>query len=106
MRREILGALTVLLAAAGLWLALSACDSDKPRGDSSDGDSDSDSDTEADECADYRTVYPGEPYGTAVGDVIADFPGMVDGEGNTVDLFGIFQDTSVVAIAVCNAFDT
>ena len=31
---------------------------------------------------------------------------MVDGDGNSVNLFQIFQDTSVVAIAVVNAFDT
>jgi hypothetical protein len=111
MRRETWGALLGLLAVAGLSLALAACDEDT-RGDSSDGDADgdsdgdSDSDSDADECADYRTVYPEGPYGTAVESVMADIPGLVDGNNDPHDLTEIFLDTSVVALAIANAFDT
>jgi hypothetical protein len=116
MRREILGALLGLVAAAGLSLAFTACNGDENRGDGSDGDTDgdgdgdtdgdSDSDTGPDECADYRTEYPAGPYGTAVNSVIADIPNLVDGTGASHNLFELFQDKSVVAIAIANAFDT
>jgi hypothetical protein len=121
MQRRFWTTILAICTAAGLSLALAACnDSDETRGDGSDGDSDGDSDSDsdgdtdgdtdgdsdADECADYRSTYPAGPYGTAVGSVIADFTGMVDGDGTSRNLFEIFQDKSIVAIAVANAFDT
>lgn len=57
-------------------------------------------------CEGYRSEYPGGPYGTSVGSVLADVPGMVDGSGNPHDFFEIYQDTSKVALAIANAFDT
>ena len=110
MQRRLVNIHLGICAAAGLSLALASCDGNENRGDGSDGDADSDGDTDSDtgpdECADYRSTYPAGSYGTAVGDVIADFPGMIDGDGVSHNLTEIFQDTSVVAIAVANAFDT
>ena len=114
MKRELWRVLLGVCVAAGLSLALAACDGNEKRGDSSDGDGDgdadsdgdSDSNSDADECAGYRAEYPAGPYGTSVGSVIADFPGMVDGDNVSHNLFEIFQDTSVVAIAVVIALDT
>ncbi len=65
-----------------------------------------DDDDDDDACADYRTEYPGGPYGTSVGAVLADVPGMVDGQGNPHDFEEIYRDTSKVVLVIANAFDT
>lgn len=57
-------------------------------------------------CDGYRSEYPAGPYGTTVGSVLADVPGMVDGQGNPHDFFEIYQDRTVVAMVIANAFDT
>ncbi len=102
MRLHHLGLLALLLFLLG-------CPS---RGGGGGGDDDDDSavaqddDDAVDACADYRTVYPPEPHGTSLGSVLADFPGMVDGDGNPHTLFEIFEDRSVAAAVIVNAFDT
>ena len=58
------------------------------------------------ECSDYRSVYPASGYGTSVGSVLEELPGMVDGDGNEQTLAGIYADTSKVALVIANAFDT
>jgi len=110
MNRKTWTVLLGLCIAAGLSAALVACNGDgENRGGSdsdSDGDSDGDTDTGPDECADYRTTYPAAPYGTTVDAVMADVPDLIDGDSNPHDLFEIFQNTGVVALAIANAFDT
>jgi hypothetical protein len=81
-------------------------DADTDTDTDTDTGTDTDTSTDTDSCTGYRTVYPAGPYGTAVGDVLADFTGMVDGDSNPHDMFEIFQDTGIVAIALANAFDT
>ena len=63
-------------------------------------------DTNNEDCSDYRSSYPSSGYGTSVGTVIADLPGMVDGNGNSRSLAEIYADTSKVALVIANAFDT
>lgn len=63
-------------------------------------------DDDDDACADYRTVYPAGPYGLSQGSVLDNFPGMVDGQGNSHDLVEIFEDTSKLVLVIANAFDT
>jgi hypothetical protein len=70
-----------------------------------DGASDSGAGDE-DDCADYRTVYPAGPYGTSVGSVLDNPPGMVDGNGTPHDFFEIYQDKSKVALVIVTAFET
>ena len=60
----------------------------------------------SDDCSDYRTSYPSSGYGTSVGSVLADFPGMVDKDGNPVSLADIYADKTKVALVIANAFDT
>lgn len=60
----------------------------------------------ADECSDYRAQYPKDGYGTGVGSVMADFPGMVDGDGNPQTLTEFYADTSKHVLVIANAFDT
>ncbi len=87
-------------------------DTDADSDTDSDGDVDADADTDSgtgvdsELCADYRGGYPYGPYGTGVGNVLADMPGMVDAVGANHDLLEIFQDTSKVALAIVNSFDT
>jgi hypothetical protein len=81
-------------------------DTDTDVDSDTDSDSDTDTDTDTDECVGYRTEYPSGPYGTSLGDVLADFTGMVDGDANPHDMFEIYQDPSVVALAIANAYDT
>lgn len=93
----------------GLLLLLIGCPQDRDRtfGDDDDSDAGAEDDDDAvDVCADYRTVYPEGPYGTSQGSVLADFPSMVDGDGTPRTLFEIYQDTSVAALVIANAFDT
>ncbi len=78
-------------------------DDDDASGDDDDDDAVGDDD---DACADYRAEYPGGPYGFSEGSVLDNFPGMVDGDGNSRDLVEIFEDTSKVALVIANAFDT
>jgi hypothetical protein len=59
-----------------------------------------------DECSDYRATYPTDGYGTAIGSVMADFPGMVDGAGNPQTLTEFYADTSKHVLVIANAFDT
>jgi hypothetical protein len=58
------------------------------------------------DCADYRTVYPGGPYGTAVGTVLMEMPGMVMPDGTMTGLEDVYADKSKVALLLVNAFDT
>ena len=98
----------VALSAGALWLA--GC----PPAEADDDDDDNDDDATADDdtgddddtCADYRAEYPGGPYGTTVGSVIDDPPGMVDGDGTPHDFAEIYADKSKVALVIANAFDT
>ncbi len=62
--------------------------------------------TKTDECSDYRMQYPKDGYGTSVGSVMADFPGMVDGDGNPHNLDEFYTDTSKHVLVIANAFDT
>jgi hypothetical protein len=71
-----------------------------------DDDAVQDDDDASGACADYRTVYPDGPYGTSQGSVLADFPDMQTGDGVTHTLFELYQDTSVAALVIVNAFDT
>ena len=71
--------------------------------DTQDGDTE---DTQNDECSDYRSSYPAGSYGTTVGSVIEDVPGMVDGDGNARSFAEIYADTTKVALVIANAFDT
>jgi hypothetical protein len=112
-----LGPFLCILALA-TWSSHIACDDQESRGSDgdtdgdsdsdsdSDTDSDTDSDSDADECADYRASYPEGPYGTATGSILADFPGMQDGQGNLHNLEEFFLDTSIVAVVIANAFDS
>ena len=106
-----------LIMVALIWpatLVLGGCPPDEGDDDafgddddaSGDDDVNGDDDEAPDECADYRTVYPGGPYGFNEGSVLDNFPGMVDGQGNSHDLVEIFEDTSKVALVIANAFDT
>ena len=63
------------------------------------GDSDGD-------CADYRTAYPSGPYGFAVGDIMADPPGMVDATGTAQSVMDIFSDRTKRVLVFANAFET
>lgn len=104
MRLHQLGLLALLLFLLG-------CPTGRGGGGGGGGDDDSDADVEDDDdavdaCADYRDTYPEGPYGTSLGSVLAEFPGMVDGDGNTHTLFEIFQDRTVAALVIANAFDT
>lgn len=58
------------------------------------------------DCADYRTVYPAGPYGTAVGNTLMEMPGMVLPDGTMTGLNDIYADKSKVALLLVNAFDT
>ena len=58
------------------------------------------------DCADYRTAYPQGPYGTTIGSVLADVPGMVLGDGTPVNFDSIYRDKTKVALVLANAFDT
>jgi hypothetical protein len=100
-----------------LSLALVACPTSRRGGGGGFGDDDddatsaddddvSDDDDAVDACADYRQVLPSGPYGTSLNSVLDDFPGMVDGDGNSHSLFELFQDTSLGLVVVANAFDT
>jgi hypothetical protein len=99
--------LALLVAAP---LALAGCppnDDDVAGDDDDDDDASADDDTgDDDSCADYRAEYPGGSYGTTVGSVLADAPGMVDGDGNPHDFAEIYADRSKVALVIANAFDT
>ena len=73
----------------------------------SDGESNTDTQTENnDACSDYRSTYPAGEYGLSVGSVLADFPGMVDGNGNPQNLADIYSDKSKQVLVIANAFDT
>lgn len=63
-------------------------------------------DGDAGPCADYRSSYPEGPYGFSVGDVLDDFPGMVDGSGAAQSLVDIFSDRTKMVLVIANAFET
>jgi len=94
--------LALLVAAP---LALAAC---PPAAGDDDDDDDNDdaSGDDDDTCADYRAEYPGGDYGFSVGSVLADPPGMVDGDGNSHSFLEIYEDRSKIALVIANAFDT
>jgi len=69
-------------------------------------DDDTDDDDEAGECADYRVEYPSSGFGFTVGSVVADFPGMVNGDGEAQSLEDIYVDRTKTALVIANAFDT
>ncbi len=81
---------------------------DDDAGDDDAGDDDAGDDDAGDDdsCADYRTQYPSGSYGTSVGSVLEDWPGMVLGDGSAVSLADVYADTSKVALVVANAFDS
>ena len=101
------------------WIAfafLSACltaepsdkDSDNNTSDPTSSEND-DTDNQADNneaCSDYRSAYPAGEYGFTVGSILADFPGMVDGNGTTQTLNDIYTDSSKQVLVIANAFDT
>ena len=74
--------------------------------DDDDDDNDDASGDDDDTCADYRAEYPGGDYGFSVGSVLADPPGMVDGDGNSHSFLEIYEDRSKIALVIANAFDT
>jgi len=75
-------------------------------GGDDDGGDDDGGDDDTDDCANYRQTWPGGPYGTSVGSVLDDWPGMQDASGTSVSLQDVYGDTSKVALVVANAFDT
>ena len=105
-----------LLMTVLLGLALLGCPPSTQIGDDDDDfssddddvadDDVADDDDDDDECSDYRTVYPSGPYGTNPNAVLADVPGMVDGQGNPHDFEEIYRDTSKLVLVIANAFDT
>jgi len=90
------------------WMILSAllagCGPSSSDGFASDDDA-SDDDTDGD-CSTYRSQYPGGPYGTTVGSVLEDFPGMVDSQDDPRHVEEFFTDTSKLVLVIANAFDT
>ena len=82
-------------------------DSDADTDADTDADSDADTDVDTDDpCYGYRTTYPSGPYGTAIGSVLDDFPGMVDGSGAAQSLMNVFSDRTKLVLVIANAFDT
>ena len=57
-------------------------------------------------CDDYRTAYPGGPYGFSQGSIMADPPGMVDAAGTAMSLADIYSDRTKRVLVIANAFDT
>ena len=57
-------------------------------------------------CSDYRTEYPGGPYGFTQGSIMADPPGMVDAAGTAMSLADIYSDRTKRVLVIANAFDT
>ncbi len=57
-------------------------------------------------CEDYRVTYPEGPYGTTMGSVLQEMPGMVLPDGTATGLGDIFADTTKVALLLVQAFDT
>ena len=95
--------LALLLAAP---LALAGCPNDDDDFSGDDDDDDASADDDDDTCADFRAEYPGGPFGTIVGSVLDDPPGMGDGDGNPHSFEEIYLDKSKVALVIANAFDT
>jgi hypothetical protein len=92
--------------------AISGVDSSGGSGDNSGGDNSGGDNSGGDnsggnsECADYRAGYPDGPYGYSIGSILEEFPGMVDGDGNTQSVAALHQDKSKKVLVIANAFDT
>ena len=70
------------------------------------GDDDTGDDDTVDPCTGYRQSWPAGPYGHQIGDVLDDFPGMVDGQKQPRSLWDYYGDTSVIVLVVHNAINT